>query len=94
MIWQLLRDRVVWRLLLAALCAAVVLVEHVRFALRAARPRPEEREAQERHGVGLRAAAWVVPGLGAVLAWRAGARVAPVVFALSVVGWLALRPWS
>lgn len=66
---------------LRALAAALLVVEHVALAVRARR-RPE--------GAGAVLAALLVPGLGAMWAWRDGARFAPVRYGVFAAAYLAL----
>jgi hypothetical protein len=70
-----------FRLVALALVAALWGVEHLRLA-RAAR-----RELRPPPW----AAAWLVPGVGAVSAWRRGARSSAVLHAALAVAYLALR---
>jgi hypothetical protein len=69
------------RLLALALCASVFVIEHLRLALRARRG----------GSAGRLALALVVPGVGAVLAWQQGRRVAPAFYVALGVAYLALR---
>jgi hypothetical protein len=67
------------RFALIALLATIVILLHVHLALRARRETPN-------HG----AAAWL-PGAGALFVWRAGGRVAPVVYGAAIVAYVILR---
>lgn len=71
------------RWLALALCAAALLIEHVRLAVRA------------RHGAGAGrvALALAVPGAGALFAWRKGERVAPVLYGALAAAYLLLLCW-
>jgi hypothetical protein len=71
------------RLIALSACAAVLLTEHLRLAVRARRT----------DGTRALAAALLVPGAGAVFAWRDGSRVAPIAYAALVLGYAALGLW-
>jgi hypothetical protein len=66
-----------YRYLALCVCAAWLLVDHVQLAWRAPR----------------RALALLVPGAGALFAWREGRRVAAVRYGVLLVAYVALRLW-
>lgn len=70
----------VLRLLAISAIAAVAALVHATLAWRA-----------RSHGRGRTLAAWLVPGVGAVLAWQGGARGLPVAYALLLAAYVALR---
>lgn len=68
------------RLAALAVCAALLLIEHMRLALGAARVEGALRGAL----------ALVLPGLGAVMAWRRGARAGPIAYVVLTLAYLLL----
>ncbi len=68
------------RLLAVSALAAMAVLMHVALAWRA-----------RTDGAPKAVAAWLVPGAGPALAWRGGARVLPVAYAVVLVAYVTLR---